>query len=195
MVDKKPIPVCKLVRGKRNSRYFRYEREVVNYSKTKSTKEAYYGLGLHATTTVEGIIDTYDLTKASIRETTMLPEIAQGYFDIDLVGDKGFLSQVLKVLFKEESNINLITPYKRNQKQTLSLKERQLLKERKIIETVYSQLTEQFKIDRCKAKSLEGVITRIIFAIFTHTLAVYLNFQIGRPLLKIKNLVYSGLSP
>ena len=63
-----------------------------------------------------------------------------------------------------------------------------LRKSRKRIETLFSQLCDQFIIRRNYAKTIEGFKTRILAKITALTLVQYINkFIFDRPINKIKN--------
>lgn len=94
--------------------------------------------------------------------------------DCALLGDKGYLSQTVQLDLFNQANIHLETPKRKNQKdykpQFYSFK-----KHRKRIETLFSQLCDQFMIRRNYAKSFEGFKTRILAKITTLTSIQYLN--------------------
>ena len=60
-------------------------------------------------------------------------------------------------------------------------------KSRKRIETLFSQLCDQFMIRRNYAKKVNGIRTKILAKITTLTLIQYMNkFIVGRPINNIK---------
>src|SRR3954447_7022025 len=59
---------------------------------------------------------------------------------------------------------------------------------RQIIETVNSQLVEQFQLQRNRAKSVSGLCARVQAKLAAHTLGIYLNYLLGRPLLALMDL-------
>ena len=56
----------------------------------------------------------------------------------------------------------------------------------KRIETVFSQLTEQFMIMRNYVKEMNGLFARIIGKISAQTFLQYINYVYGKPIGKIK---------
>jgi hypothetical protein len=83
-------------------------------------------------------------------------------------------------------NIKLETPMRINQK---GYKKQPYIfrKSRKRIETLFSQLCDQFMIRRNYAKSFEGFKTRILAKITSLTLVQYINkFIFDRPINNIK---------
>ncbi|HZS08358.1 MAG TPA: hypothetical protein VFD58_26225 [Blastocatellia bacterium] len=60
---------------------------------------------------------------------------------------------------------------------------------RRIVETVGSQLTERFGIARIRVRDLWHYQHRLIRKILAHTVAVFLNLQLGRDPLDLDGLV------
>ena len=60
-----------------------------------------------------------------------------------------------------------------------------------MIETVNSQLTQQFSIERNHARTFWGLCTRLYGKLTAHTLCIYLNRLLGKPdFLQIKSLAF-----
>lgn len=111
----------------------------------------YYGYKLHAVCGVSGEIHSYDMTAANVHDLHFLEDVKWQYHDCAILGDKGYLSaRVQKNLF-EVANIELEGPCRANQKKwrppTWAYK-----RFRKRIETVFSQLNDQFMMIRNYAK-------------------------------------------
>ena len=110
--------------------------------------------------------------------------------DCVILADKGYLSSTIQLDLFKEVNIQLETPKRKNQKdykpQFYPFK-----KYRKRIETLFSQLCDQFMIRRNYAKTFQGYRTRILTKITTLTVIQYLNrFVFNRNINKLKiNLV------
>jgi hypothetical protein len=91
-----------------------------------------------------------------------------------LLGDRGYLSQTIQLDLFNQVNIQLETPKRINQKD-YKPQFYQFKKFRKRIETLFSQLCDQFMIRRNYAKSFLGFKTRILSKITTLTTIQYLN--------------------
>lgn len=91
-----------------------------------------------------------------------------------IFGDMDYLSASVQLNLFESVNINLQTPIRKNQigyvKQLYVF-----IKSRKRIETLYSQLGEQFMIKRNYAKSFSGFRIRILSKTSALTMIQYLN--------------------
>ena len=106
-----------------------------------------------------------------------------------LIGDRGYLSTDVQLNLFETLYIKLSTPMRRNQynykKQPYVFR-----KSSKRIETLFSQLCDQFMIRRNYAKSFEGFKTRILSKITALTTIQYINkFIFGRNINNIKIII------
>ena len=59
---------------------------------------------------------------------------------------------------------------------------------RQVVETVNSQLVNQLALQRNRAKSVWGLATRVHAKLAAHTLGLYLNYTLGRPLRALMDL-------
>jgi hypothetical protein len=59
---------------------------------------------------------------------------------------------------------------------------------RQVIETVNSQLVGQFHLQCNRAKCVSGLCARVQAKLAAHTLGLYLNYLLGRPLLTLMDL-------
>lgn len=185
LIDSTHIPVIKYQRSSRSNSF---PEASYGYSATKDEK--YYGFKLHMLTTTGGIPTNYDLTPANIHDLSMLEELTNSYQgkELIIIGDKGYINKDIKQALNCKGK-TLITPYRKNQKQKNNWIEKKLLKSRRRIETVFSQLKEQMSLEDTKAKSLLGLVSRIMGIIFSFTLGIYINKLLGRRLLNIKSLL------
>ncbi len=98
-----------------------------------------------------------------------------------LLGDKGYLSETIQLDLFQTVKIKLETPKRANR---IIYKPQSYVfrKTRKRIETLFSQLCDQFLIRRNYAKTFEGFKTRILAKITALTLVQYINkFIFDRP--------------
>jgi len=174
IIDSIPLEVCKLSRNGR-SRICRddvYSEPNKGYCASQSTH--YYGYKLHATCSVSGVFQSMDISPASVHDIHYLKDIREKLKDCTLIGDKGYLSAEYQLNLFETCNIKLDTPMRSNQK---NYRKQSYIyrKSRKRIETLFSQLCDQFMIRRNYAKSFEGLKTRILSKISALTIVQYIN--------------------
>jgi hypothetical protein len=105
-----------------------------------------------------------------------------------VLGDKGYSGAAVAALLAWRPNLRLLTPKRKNQHAQLPADLTAAISPcRQIIETVNSQLVDQFHLQRTRAKCLGGVCARVMAKLTAHTIGVYLNLLLGRPLLALKD--------
>ena len=67
-----------------------------------------------------------------------------------------------------------------------------IFRQRRKIETIFSQLCEQLKIERVLAKSYAGLLTRLVNKILAHNLCMVCNLLLGKTveIAQIKHLLF-----
>ncbi len=103
-----------------------------------------------------------------------------------LLGDRGYLSTEYQLNLFECHNIRLETPMRKNQ---ANYKEQPYIfkKSRKRIETLFSQLCDQFMTRRNYTKSFEGFKNRILSKIGAIIVIQYINmFEFNRNINNLK---------
>ena len=186
IVDSMPLEICKNARAARSTICKEQENTMPNRGYCASQKIHYYGYKLHAVSSVSGVFTSIDFTPASVHDIHFLQDIKDQMKNSILIGDKGYLSAQIKLDLFNESNIILETPMRLNQK---NYKPQSYIfrKSRKRIETLFSQLCDQFMIRRNYAKTFEGFKTRIISKITALTMIQFLNkFTLNKNINNIK---------
>ena len=174
IVDSMPLEVTKLSRSLR-SNICREEFDTApNKGYCASQKMHYYGYKIHAVCSVDGVLKSFDLSKASVHDIHYLKDIKNQFSDCVILGDKGYLSADYQLDLFTTKNIKLEIPMRKNQK---DYKKQAYIfrKKRKRIETLFSQLCDQFMIRRNYAKSFSGFKTRILSKITAVTIIQYIN--------------------
>ena len=184
-IDSKPIEVCRTARGKRCQMGKKDYSKAPSFGYCASQRTYYFGYKLHALCGLSGVIHAYDLTKASVHDINYLHDIKFEYHDCSIFGDRGYIGKEIQLDLFETANIKLECPYRLNQKDWKP----QFIpyaKARKRIETVFSQLTDQFMLIRNYAKETEGLFTRIIGKISAFTILQYINKMNNNPIGRVK---------
>lgn len=187
IIDSLPIPVCHYARSSR-CKGFKGE---ASYGICEAKGEKIYGFKLHVLATINGIVTDFVLAKASHHDVSLVWDLVNYYQNLSVIGDKGYVSSNLEKELKTARNVNLLAMKRKNQ-QSYTKHENDLLgKTRKLVETIFSQLTEQFNLSQVRAKSLWGLITRINTKITAHTIASFINKIFGLSMINIKDLVFN----
>jgi hypothetical protein len=186
IIDSMPLEVCKLSRSSRSKicKEDTYAFPDKGYCASQSSN--YYGYKLHAICSVNGVFQSIDLSPASVHDVNYLKDIKAQIRDCTLIGDRGYLSAEIQLNLFETCKIKLNTPMRNNQK---DYKKQPYVfrKKRKRIETLFSQLCDQFMIRRNYAKSFQGFKTRILSKITALTVVQYINkFVFDRNINNIK---------
>jgi hypothetical protein len=174
VIDSMPIPICKFQRAKRIKVCRESYYSAPDYGYCAAQNMTYFGYKLHSITSLSGVITDFDLSKASKADLHYLNDIKEKYTDSLVLGDKAYLSDALQTELFEEYDLNLKTPKRINQQDYIK-QPKVFRRARKRIETFFSQLVDQFKIDRNYAKSFMGFATRILSKITGYTLLQFLN--------------------
>lgn len=174
IIDSMPVEVCKLSRSNTSKICKDAEYCYPNRGFCASQQMHFYGYKLHAVCSVKGVFQSIDLSPASVHDIHYLKDIREQLSDCTLLGDKGYLSSEIQIDLFNYAHIELETPKRVNQK---DYKPQFYLfkKQRKRIETLFSQLCDQFMIRRNYAKSFEGFKTRLLAKITALTVVQFIN--------------------
>lgn len=185
IVDSMPLEVCKLSRSTRSIICRETDYAIPNKGYCASQKMHYYGYKLHAVCSAEGVFQSLDISPASVHDIHYLKDIKQQFKNCTLLADKGYLSAEYQLDLFTSHNIKLEVPMRTNQK---NYKDQPFVirKYRKRIETLFSQLCDQFMIRRNYAKSFLGFKTRILSKILTLTIIQTINRNQNRNINNLK---------
>ena len=194
IVDSFPIPVCDFKRANASKSDFKWadgSGTLATYGNcaTKSLG-TFFGFRGTLITTANAVPVDFCITSADRDDRDVLPLLAErGEYPI-ILGDKGYISQHLQTELMETEGTVLVPTLKRNQKQQYPESFRKLqVRMRRRIETTIGQLTEQFHVSRVRALKHWGLLTRMSNKIGSCVLGAFVNQCLGRPLMKLKDLV------
>jgi hypothetical protein len=174
VVDSMPLEVVKLSRSNSSKICKEEFYSAPNRGFCASQNMHYYGYKIHAVCSIEGVFKSFDISKASVHDIHYLKDIKNQFNDCVILGDKGYLSADYQLDLFESKQIKLEVPMRKNQK---NYKKQAYIfrKKRKRIETLFSQLCDQFMIRRNYAKSFDGFKTRILSKLTALTVIQYIN--------------------
>jgi hypothetical protein len=186
-IDSMPLEICKIAREQRNKMGKESEQNSPDKGYCASQKKYFYGYKLHSVCSAAGVIESLDLTKASVHDIHYLKDVKELFSNCMIIGDKGYIGRQHQINLFETAGIELEVPLRSNQKEqkpTMWI----LKKVRKRIETVFSQLCDQFMIQRNYAKSFTGFKSRILAKITGFTILQFLNkFIYNKPIGRVKH--------
>jgi Transposase DDE domain len=192
IVDSTPLPICKLgrlirLKACKDNPLIRPQLAVCH-----AKKEAYYGFKMQLITTQNHAFPVaFSITSSRVHDVKALEAMIDEMPDLNerqILGDKGYISNPLQLHLFENKRIELNAQPRNNMKTPLNWTAKMGAIRRRI-ETVFSQVHDQFRLGQNFAKTFNGLVTRI-----THKLAGILfckltNIQNGRS----ANLVKSAL--
>ena len=183
VIDTIPIPVCKFFRRGRHRGFIEADW---GYCASKDWHYYGYKLGLCMTTT--GIPDFFDLFHARPHDINFLEALVAHLIDCLTFADKGFIDQERAQRLAERQGVVVLTPKRSNQKRQAPLQSYVVNSYRPLIETVFSQLSGHMHLQDLGAKTAVGLCKRVIGLMAAFTMGIYINFTLGRPLLRVKEL-------
>ncbi len=186
-IDSMPLEICKLSREQRNKMGKESPHHAPDKGYCASQKKYFYGYKLHSVCSAAGVIESLDLTKASVHDVHYLKDVEELFSNCIITGDKGYIGRQHQINLFETAGIRLEVPLRSNQKEQKPVI-RILKKVRKRIETVFSQLCDQFMIQRNYAKSFTGFKSRILAKVAGFTILQFLNkFIFNQPVGRVKH--------
>lgn len=189
IADSFPLAVCKFGRACFCRSFRGYGAD---YGRCPSKKETYFGYKVHALVTLDGFITTFEITPASVDDREGLLDMITDRSDITILGDKGYIGENLSNDLKNQ-RVCLMALKRSNSKENWPSDVRQLIfRLRRKVETVFSQLSEQLNAERVRAKSFEGLCTRMVNKILAHNVSMVLNQLFGKncDITQIKHLIF-----
>lgn len=190
VIDSLPVPVVKfhLVPTSTGD----WAAYGADFGKVPSKKMTIFGYKLHLLVTLNGVIRDFILAPASVYDLKGGQDLLSQHTDLDVFGDKAFISAPLAAHLLEVNRLHLHTIPRKNQKAQLPpVLCRLHNRVRQIIETVNGQLSEQFHLQLNHAHSFWGLCTRLLTKLTAHTLSIYINRLLGKPEpLQIKALAF-----
>jgi hypothetical protein len=191
IVDRLPIPVIRFHLVPRGAIAY-WESYAARFGKVPSKSITIFGYKRSLLVTGNGVILDFVLVPANVMELQAGVELVEEQTDWDILGDNAFISAPLQARLLAEHRLRLRTLPRRNQRVQLPKDEAHALNAaRQVIETVNSQLAEQFGVEINHAQSFWGWTARLITKLTAHTLSVALNRLLGAATaLQIKALAF-----
>lgn len=154
-VDSTKLAVCKNLRIPQH-------RQFADLARRGFTSTGwFYGFKLHLAVSERGELLSWFITPGNTDDRRPVPKLARRIWG-KLFGDKGYVSNTLRLLLAE-SNVEFIAKPKRNMKQQeINLTDKILLRKRAIIETVFDQLKNISQIEHSRHRSFWNFLVNIL---------------------------------
>lgn len=186
IMDSMPVEVCRFIRARR-SKQFKGDAAYGQWH-----KQTFFGFRLHLKIDQRGMIHTCIIAPANVHDTRFVDGLLGQDSNCWVLADKGYRGNKRKERLWEERRIYLHTPLQRRERPRSNLEERTKRKLngiRRLVETVAGQLAQQFDIKTTTARDTWHLTNRIVRKILSHTMAVFINIQLGKEPLAIIPLV------
>ena len=189
-IDTLPVPVVQFHLAPGACR--EWAAHQATFGRVSSKKQTFFGYKMQLLVTLGGVIIDFVLVPANVTDVQGGYELLQEHTDLDAVADKGYISRPVAEALLEGNRICLMTVPRANQKRQLPKAVAESINRvRQIIETVNSQLVEQFNVRTNHAHSFWGLCTRLYSKLTAHTLCIYINRLLGKAdFLHIKELAF-----
>jgi hypothetical protein len=185
MIDTLPLPVCTSTRASRD-RCFQPEAD---YGDCAAKKLHTYGFKLGARLWRCGMTIAFPLWPARPPDIQLLDDLVAGCTG-RVAADKGCMDTFRQALLGGRHGVMVVTPPRQNMTRSPPPQVLQVCRRlRQRVETVGSHLTERFGVARIRVHDLWPYPPCLIRKVLAHTVAVFLNLQLGRPPLDLAGLV------
>jgi IS5 family transposase len=175
LADGSQVPVANYPGCQQRSHFAGHAR----YGYAKSQHRFVFGVRLVLLTDRRGLPLGYTIVPANEKEYEPLADLLTGVAAQVVVADKGLWGRAYKQRLAADG-VCLLTPDRTRTADNIG-RERQLASTRLVIESVFSNLKGQMRLEQHLAKTPAGLAVRIAQRILALTLGMLLNTLTGRP--------------
>ena len=160
------------------------------FGRSVSKTEWIYGFKVALSVTPEGVITAFGLAPANCDERPIGEFLVASDGHDAFLADKGFSSVEWERQWLEEYGaLVAATPQKSARRAWLQEACRWAAGKRQFIEGVIWQLKDYFGLERHRAKTMNGLLTRLAAKVAAYTCGQLLNVTLGRPLRHLADLL------
>jgi hypothetical protein len=186
VLDTTLIPAIVRVRASRKGLF----AGQASFGRSASKTEWVYGFKVALVVDPEGIITAFGLAPAASEERPIGEALLASDRHGAYLADKGFAGIEWERLWMEIYGALVAATPKDNSRRAWSKADRRWASgKRQIIEGVIYQLKDFFSLERHRAKTLGGLLTRVAAKVAAYTCAQRLNGSLGRPLRHLADLL------
>ena len=186
VLDTTLIPAIVRVRASRKGLF----AGQASFGRSASKTEWVYGFKVALVVDPEGIITAFGLAPAASDERPIGEALLASDRHGAYLADKGFASIEWERLWMEIYGALVAATPRDNSRRAWSKADRRWASgKRQIIEGVIYQLKDFFSLERHRARTLGGLLTRVAAKVAAYTCAQRLNGSLGRPLRHLADLL------
>jgi Transposase DDE domain len=169
VMDILPFKLCNYVCASNVKRF----RDVSDIGYCASRKMFFYGFKLHIQIFDHLLTMGYVVTASSCHDRTVSEKVMAQLPHPHTFGDKGYTSKLLQEKLMSEYGIAFWTPFHKNQRVSCSEEWKQwMCRKRKIAETSFSVLVNQFHLISIRANSVVGFEIALDGILLSYTIVV-----------------------
>ena len=186
VMDTTLIPAIVRVRASRKGLF----AGQASFGRSASKTEWVYGFKVALVVDPEGVITAFGLAAAASDERPIGDALIASDRHGAYLADKGFTGVEWERLWMEVYGALVAAAPKNNSRRAWSKTDRRWASgKRQIIEGVIGQLKDFFGLERHRAKTLGGLLTRLAAKVVAYTCAQRINDSLGRPLRHLADLL------
>ena len=185
MIDTTLIPAIVRVRACRKGLFAGQAAFGRSVSKTEWVYRFKVGLAVSPT----GVVTAFDLYSANCDERPIGAFLVSSEGHDAYLADKGFSSVVWERRWLEEYGARVAAPQESAKRAWPGIVRRWAASKRQLIEGVIWQLKDHFGLERHRAKTLNGLLTRLVGKVAAYTCGQLLNARLGRPVRHFASLL------
>jgi hypothetical protein len=186
VMDTTLIPAIVRVRASRKGLF----AGQASFGRSASKTEWVYGFKVALVVDPEGVITAFGLAGAASDERPIGDALIASDRHGAYLADKGFTGIEWERMWLEVYGALVAAAPKNNSRRAWSKADRRWASgKRQIIEGVISQLKDFFGLERHRAKTLGGLLTRLAAKVVAYTCAQRINDSLGRPLRHLADLL------
>lgn len=160
------------------------------FGRCASKTEWIYGFKVALSVTSEGVIMAFGLAEANADERPIGEFLLSSDCHDAFLADKGFSSvEWEKYWLESYGALVAATPQESARRAWPEKDRRWAAGKRQLIEGVIDQLKDLFALERHRAKTLGGLLTRLAAKVTAYTVGQVLNDQLGRPIRHLASLL------
>jgi len=160
------------------------------FGRSASKTEWFYGFKVALVVDPEGVVTAFGLAVASSDERPIGDALVAQDRHEAYLADKGFTGVGWERRWLEEHGALVAATPHNNSRRAWSKRDRRWAAgKRQIIEGVICQLKDFFSLERHRAKTLGGLLTRLAAKVAAYTCAQRINASLGRPLRHLADLL------
>ena len=186
IVDSAPVETAAFVRSQSAS----VSMPEAAYGFIPAKKRYFFGFRLHGLVSHEGAFIDFVLSPADVDERSVAQVLLSSYGGRYILGDNGYSGAPMLISAARHGYALWSSPKQSQAPKTREEAQwrRWLRSKRDLVETVFSMLADQFKLETTRALSLLGLKARVAAKLLAFNMSLYLNHQLGRNLLSVKSL-------